>query len=1110
MITNTDSLLSEVTNQILPYSKSLDALVGYFYFSGYQAVARNLKDKKVRILVGMDTEVSITNTVKEIFHPSEKQSKATIKDKAISEIVDYINHSEDADSRNSENTFKLFIEKIKDGTLEIRKTIDPNHAKIYLFKWAEEYSAGGQNANIFITGSSNLTFSGLSGRKEFNLKIQEEEKFNQAQHFFDQIWDNESVSIVDQSSFDEFEEKVIKKVWMDKIYSPFLIYLKVLYEYFKINRKSNVKYPGNITKYRFKDLAYQRDAVDEALQKIEQHNGVIVADVVGLGKSIIASTIAHNLDLRTVIIAPPSLIDGWEQYVQDFGLKGGVVYSSGKISQALESEFGNGGEKLIIIDEAHRYRNEKTQDYQNLFDLCAGNKVVLLTATPFNNSPEDIRSMLKLFQILGKSTIKSVSNVSAVLARVVSEYKNIRKENSPFSEEEKQAKSKEISEKMRTLLEPVMIRRSRIDLQKIPTYREDLKRQKIAFSKVREPEILEYDLGEVAELYLWTLNEINPPNNKYGFKAAKYKATDYLKDYKRFERAFENRFGDLRFLKESQQNLAKFMRRLLVSRFESSRAAFQKTLQRMIASHQTIIDWYEKAGKVPIYKKGQIENVEDYFISDAEESEEALDEEVAQIPEEAITKLEEKGYFFIDKQDIRDDKKEKSFVEDLKKDCDLLENIYQKWFGDSDKIDLLPDPKIHKIIKVVEQKLEKEPNKKIVIFSESKDTVEYVSEQLSNHGIRTFTYTSSSHGNKEARKTLRQNFDAGIPEEDQTHQGDAFNYEVLVATDALSEGYNLHRAGIVFNYDIPFNPTRVIQRVGRINRINKKVFDELEIYNSFPSFIGKKEHRVEEIATLKMQMIHTLLGEDTKVIKSDETEELQSFLNQKYQQEKSDQEQESWDTKYRAFLEQYKNTETLKKAKELPPKARTVRKKIIEPADLQNEEDLFSETDNYVLACAKKGDQLIFKIAGSNQVFDLSPEKAMEIFASEREEEQLDNFSRNFESVYKLLKKELRNDKKEIHQNDISINSAVKIVKMALKETNDIYFEQLLKVLNYRGLPSGKITSITKLSNLDSKDLLAKLKVELPASYLQKFIQRVEKQEKAKEELILVEELIKD
>ena len=251
---------------------------------------------------------------------------------------------------------------------------------------------------------------------------------------------------------------------------------------------------------KFRDLKYQIDAVTRAINILEQHNGVIVADVVGLGKSIIASAIAFNSKLKTIIICPPHLIPQWQDYAWDFVFNA-RIYSSGKIEQALEDN-DDDEQKLVIIDEAHKYRNEDTEDYANLHKLCQKNKVVLLSATPFNNRPQDIFSLIKLFQITAKSTIRTVDNLSYQFRELIKEFKKIKEGQRKKTKSEVQVKSEidVLADKIRDILAPLIIRRSRIDLDLIEEYREDLKHQKISFPKVNDPEVLQYQLGELTEL----------------------------------------------------------------------------------------------------------------------------------------------------------------------------------------------------------------------------------------------------------------------------------------------------------------------------------------------------------------------------------------------------------------------------------------------------------------------------------------------------------------------------------------------------------------------------------------------------------------------------------
>ena len=156
--------------------------------------------------------------------------------------------------------------------------------------------------------------------------------------------------------------------------------------------------------------------------------------------------------------------------------------------------------------------------------------------------------------------------------------------------------------------------------------------------------------------------------------------------------------------------------------------------------------------------------------------------------------------------------------------------------------------------------------------------------------MRVLKYTGAI-ASSQNKDIVKRNFDAGLPAEKQED-----NYDVLVATDAISEGYNLHRAGVIINYDIPYNPVRVVQRVGRINRVNKKMFDELFIYNCFPTVIGENEVATKRISSLKIHLMNELLGTDVKVLTDEET--IQTFFVDSFKEEDATNSEESWDTDY--------------------------------------------------------------------------------------------------------------------------------------------------------------------------------------------------------------------
>lgn len=1117
-ISNEGILLESVMRDIIPKTEKLRFLVGYFYFSGFNKLYESVKDKDLRILVGMNIEKDMLNHIKQFRYIDEiEQSRKTIKNEFNNSFINVFNETHLFDNKEEQESFKIFLNKIKDGSLEIRKTIDPNHAKVYLFESSSEHTLNGLEPGYIITGSSNLTYSGLSGRAELNVLSHDKDDYEKGHLLFERLWES-AVEIVSKDSVDEFFDEVIEKIWFEKVPKPYYMYIRVLDEYFSFNRPE-IKLPQEISKNKFLNLKYQSDAIAKAIDIINRHNGVIISDVVGLGKSIIASAIAHNLGHKTIIICPPHLKDQWEDYRMMFDFSA-VVISSGKIDDALIASLKLDGKKLIIVDEAHKYRNSMTKDYALLHQTCQGNKVILLSATPYNNRPQDVFNLMKLFQIPTKSTIQTTENLMDEFARLIREYKTIQKlsveindvtkefnslevpdkelkEDIRQKEENLKIKIDELGKRIRDILSPVLIRRTRLDLKAIDEYRNDLEAQGIAFSKAEDPKGLEYDLGDLAELYLKTLNKIDPmEDGKKGLNGARYKPLTYVRNIKKVKAAVEKDFGNLDMIQQTQVNLANFMRRLLVSRFESSIQAFRITIERMIDSMLTIKRWHHDLGKIPIYRKGNlpdIDKLQDSLSSDTIDA--GFDIEL----EDQLKKYIEKGMVLIDKENIKP-----AFIEDLNKDVKLLSQIHNEWFGseypsETQQPIILPhhDPKIETLVEILEEKLKENPKRKIVVFSGYADTVNYLFEKINNHlksdpsPIKPFRY-SSADNNKSNKHLIKVNFDASY-----STQSDDFN--VLIATDAISEGFNLHRAGIVINYDIPYNPTRVIQRVGRINRIDKKVFDSIYIYNYFPTVTGESEIRIKQIAQLKFSMMNALLGEDTHVITSEDT--LESKFSEMYKKESSKYEELSWDTPYRqelSFIEQHQ-PDVLKCAREIPMRARTQRKGTI--------------YNSGVIVFGKKGEEYIFKYANKkDKIQQLTAESAFKIFKTDPTEKGL-KVSDDFDILYQTIIGKLFIRKQKVVKNKGLADAIQKIEwieeKNILPEFRD-YTKDLLVVMNELGaLPDYFLKKIRAI-NTDAKHIKKDYKeliYDLSHTYLSNMIKTAQLVNQGNESLILSEEL---
>lgn len=1075
-ITNKEKFLSDIINGILPKTNAVDILVGYFYYSGYSQLSEKLQDKQIRILVGLDIDLHISKRISEVENFRKGfVSRNLVKEEYYAQFITLFNDSDLLDSADKLEQFKMFYGKILDGTLEIRKTLEPCHSKMYLFAYNDQMNEGGELPGVLITGSSNLSYQGLKGRLELNARFNDKLEYEEGKKLFNELWEN-SVVIANKDNLDEWNNKVMKRIWYEQLYSPFLMYIRVLKEYFNIPTVNNILTPHDITEGKYSNLRYQTDAVQMALNALHNHNGAIVADVVGLGKSVIASTIARNLKLRTIIVCPPHLYKQWEGYRDEFGFTA-TVFSSGKIEEALlhYQELVNPGEQfLIIIDEAHRFRNEYTQDYALLHNLCFNNKVLLLTATPFNNQPADIYALIKLFQIPTNSTLKTVENLGASFKDLIGKYKKLREEQREGKKTDEEIKTQvsDMAKKIRSIISPLVVRRSRLDLLDIPEYAEDLKQQHIQLVLPDDPEELEYDLSGLKALYLSTLERISPSEeggNVFHFKAARYSPALYIHEdlQEKLAKELEDKTGvNFNLLIGRQANISKFMRHLLVARFESSVAAFQASLGYMIQSSEHMLRWIEKRNKIPVFKKGNLPDVSAFYDTSDDGMEEI---------EELFEKYEARGFFEIDMKYVKD-----NFVADVESDIRLLKSLREQWFGKDNTIK--SDPKLDSFIRIVQEKMKNEPERKLIVFSEFADTVNYLGDALAKAGLPVMKYTSAdaTPANKDL---IRANFDAGMKPALQRN-----DYHVLIATDAISEGYNLHRAGAIFNYDIPYNPTRVIQRIGRINRVNKKVFEHLYIYNYFPTDVGEAETRTKEISTLKMAMIHAIMGEDTKALTKEE--EVKAFFKERYRKEFARSEEASWDTPYRKLLNGLKGTEDYDAALEIPHRARTARKA--------------EKPKKGVLMFGRKGDDFVFKISdATNPPAMISAEEAISLFEADRHEEPVD-LSKNFDAIYQRVKSSLfSSDVKDRNEKE-QINALAKIkVLMSKQALPQDYLEDLAQVVRADALSGFEIRFINQLTPKDAPQLPLKISVD----YLARIISYQNKVDDGEETLILSEEL---
>lgn len=1092
IIDNRNKTMLESLKNSLKQAERVDILTAFFYFSGFNALAEDLKDKKIRILVGNtidpDTIAELCRVVKE--DPDEsleayaprgykRLNNSQKKSFYVNSFIDMFNKStlaEEFDSTESQSIFKMFLSKIEDGSLEIRLTGSPNHAKAYILTNKYEYSCFGDQKGVVFTGSSNFTYNGLRGQGEMNERFSDNNKYDEYSANFEELWnDSTSIDISIKDGNKDFIKELKKKLWLFAKPLPYHIFIRILFELYASIENSEIVNPSDITYGKFSNLKYQLDAIKYGVDCINKNNGVIIADVVGLGKSVIASAIAYNLDMkRTVIISPPHLVEQWNEYQQDFGLRGVRVCSSGKIEELYQAYAADPNPILYIIDEAHRYRNELSENYQLLHQLTrshAENKVVLLTATPYNNRPQDLFALIKLFQTPSRSTINTVDNLGVRFHELIAKYNKLEKEGKKNLTKEIKIELDKLSEQLRLLIDPVIVRRSRIDLQEIKEYAEDLKLQNIQFPEVVGPELVEYDLGAIRGLYLHTLDLLS---NK--FICARYNPSAYLVNPEEFAKKYGLLFGEID-IQLSQRNLAKFIQRLLVMRFESSKSAFKSTLESILNSYENIRKWWDK-GYVPIKKSGYLPD------PDEEEIQETLDE-INSIAEEGIdlNKIKKKAIPF-EKALFR-----LEFIEAVESDIELLRGIYANWFECDD---IGEDPKYNEIRRKINKLLNENSKRKIVVFSSFADTAIYVKDRLEKDGFRVLLYTGGA--SKLDRSIVKCNFDASCKPSEQAN-----DFDIIVATDALSEGFNLNRAGIIVNYDIPYNPTRVVQRIGRINRINRKMFDKIYIYNFFPTDIGEENTLIKGISTLKMLLINNIVGSDTKTLTPDET--LQSYFKKQYDEANEENNDRSWDNEYRNIYNTIKhNTTLLDEVFKIPERARVVRK---------------GQKEDVAISFAKRGNNSLFAMAFNEAPVAkiMPPEQVLRLFKAAADEQGYD-FDENLDKKFEILRNEIKKPYPKIKM-DKRKSEAIDNLRqlLAVYPVEKDYLNDLIEIIQtYDDLSDGELKYLAALSirKNNAQEVFEELKERIPVHYIIQIKTRVEAIDSQTEIIMFTEDLRSD
>ncbi len=940
------------------------AVVGYFRSSGYFALQQYLKEiKDIKILVGINVDQMFAEAQRKglLYFGDEKKTKEEFLNWFVQDL------KEAKYSKEVEDGILQFIEDIINKKIEVRahnsKAI---HAKFYLF--LPEVHTENSDGWV-IMGSSNLTEAGLGIKKspnyELNIALKDFDDVHFTKTEFERLW-KESTSILPEDI-----EAYKKKTHIGQIFTPFEIYVKLLVEYFGNNIDYDPDTVGDLPS-KFKKLSYQIDAVNQGFNMLMEHNGFFLADVVGLGKTVVAAMIAKrfliangSLNTKILVVYPPALEKNWKTTFKHFGIDRHTKFiTNGSLDKIVEKRDLNYWEKeeydLVLVDEAHKYRNHTSQSFGLLQQICKApraeegivkgkrKKVILISATPLNNRPQDLYYQLLLFQDARKSTLPE-TNLQSFFGPLIRKHREIMREDEPNIEQIREI-YKIIREK---IISQITVRRTRKDLKNYPAYIEDLKEQGIVFPEIAPLRTIEYQLNtKLNKLFYETIFFLTDDDKICYYR---YQAIRYLNPELR------EMYYDQAIL--VSKSLAGIMKTLMVKRLESSFNAFRITLNNLLISTGRMINMFEN-DRVLIAPDLNINELIDKGLS-ADEIEEMII---------ALSEENPKNNIF------KKDDFEPEFLEGLKKDKQLLEHLKEEW----NKVQ--EDPKLNKFFEILELDLlnkEKNPTGQLIIFTESNDTANYLEEKLSQNTNKGVLKVSSANRNK-LFEEIQANFDANYTGKRKD------NIQILITTDVLAEGVNLHRSNVLVNYDTPWNATKLMQRTGRINRIGS-VAGVVYNYIFYPSKQGDEEIQLYKNALLKLQGFHSAYGEDTQVFAHEELVEQFDLFKEGMPDEEDKRLQ------YLRFIREFKdsNPKEFKRIQKFPLKARTAR---------NNNNTSVKEAKNKTIIFLKSPYKMEFyRIDRKNKVKALTFIEAAEHFTAKTNEQGFNVPEYHFENVQAAL-----------------------------------------------------------------------------------------------------------
>jgi superfamily II DNA or RNA helicase len=871
---NIDLPLHPALTDTLKISHRADFCVGYFNLRGWKLVDQFVEawpggdGDCCRLIVGMSTlpQEELREAFSLVSAPDglDAQTALRLKKRAAEEFRSQLvlgapNNADEAGLRRLSAQLKSKKLVVK---LFLRYRL---HAKLYLIHRVDP-----NNPATGFLGSSNLTFPGLSKQGELNVDVLDQDACQKLQKWFEDRWG-------DQWCMDITNEliEILDTCWArEEVLPPYHIYLKMAYHLSQEARAglSEFHVPRD---FGNKLLAFQTAAVKIAAQYLNKRGGVVIGDVVGLGKTLMSVALARIFQddhgTETLIICPKNLVPMWEDYIHQYRMAAKII----PLSTTRRDLPNLPRYRVVLIDESHNLRNREGKRYKVIHDYIEKNtsKCILLSATPYNKSYIDLSSQLQLFvagdQDLGIRPERYLKEIG--------ETEFIRRHQSPVRSLSAFEKS-QYADDWRELMRLYLVRRTRGFIKEnYAKPDEKTGRKYLTFDSGerfyfpdRIPKTVKFEFNEkdpndpYARLYS---NEVVNAIN--GLTLPRYGLGNYIAPTPHHPPT-ETEAKELAKLSRAGKRLMGFCRTNLFKRLESGGPAFIQSLERHVLRNFVYLHALESGLPLPIGTQGA-------ELLDAKVGDQDLDDLLTEVEDDQDNSKDttgNAGAFLRDEKDFRKRAKEiyERYSTELKKRFKWLSPTL---FVDAVRQDLLNDT--HALIKVINkcgawdatkdaklnalEKLlaKKYSGQKVLVFTQFADTANYLAEQLKRRGLRRLEGVTGDDENPTAiawcfSPESNKKRDVVKPEHE---------LRILIATDVLSEGQNLQDCHVIVNYDLPWAIIRLIQRAGRVDRIGQK--SDTIYCNSFMPADG-----VERIIKLRRR-VRQRLRENAEVVGSDES-----------------------------------------------------------------------------------------------------------------------------------------------------------------------------------------------------------------------------------------------